>query len=79
MKYCNKCKVNVAGSREKCPLCQSELAVFDDNGKIDKFPKIRKKVNGIDWVWRIFLIVSILAIFVCFIINFRVVDFGIDL
>ena len=71
MKYCNRCRVNVAGSRKKCPLCQSELAVFDENGKINKFPKINKKSNVIDWVWRIFLIVSILAIFVCFIINYE--------
>lgn len=71
MKYCGKCKVNVAGSREKCPLCQSELAVFDNNGKIEKFPRIKKKRNWIDVVWRIFLMVSILAIIICFIINYQ--------
>ena len=50
MKYCGRCKVNVAGSREKCPLCQSELTVFDENGKIAKFPKINKKRSKIDGV-----------------------------
>ena len=50
MKYCNKCKVNVAGSREKCPLCQTELAVINDDGKIEKFPVIKKKGNKIDKV-----------------------------
>lgn len=76
MKYCNKCKVNVAGSREKCPLCQSELAIFDENGKIEKFPRIKKKRSRLDWVWRIFLMVSILAIFICFIVNYQLPNSG---
>ena len=76
MKYCNKCKVNVAGSREKCPLCQSELAVLDENGNIEKFPKIKKKRSILDGVWRIFLMASIFAIFVCFIINYEFPQHG---
>ena len=71
MKFCNKCKVNVAGSREKCPLCQSELAVLDANGKIEKFPEIKKKRSKVDGMWRIFLMASIFAIFVCFIVNYQ--------
>ena len=76
MKYCNKCKVNVAGSREKCPLCQNMLVGLDCNGKIEKFPKINKKRNRLDGIWRIFLMVSIFAIFVCFIVNYQFPQHG---
>ena len=76
MKYCNRCKVNVAGSREKCPLCQNELAIINDYGMIDKFPKIRKKKSMIDWIWRIFLMLSIFSIFVCFILNYQFPEQG---
>jgi len=76
MKYCGKCKVNVAGSREKCPLCQSELSLFDDSGKIEKFPKVNKRRSKLDGVWRIFLMASIFAVFVCFIINYEFPNHG---
>jgi len=76
MKYCGKCKVNVGGNREKCPLCQNELVNFDDSGKIERFPVINKKVSKIDIVWRIFLMVSIFAIIVCFIVNYQVPSHG---
>ena len=71
MKFCNKCKVNVAGSREKCPLCQSELGIFDAHGNIEKFPPIKKRKSKVDIMWRIFLMVSIFAIFICFIVNYQ--------
>ena len=70
MKYCNKCKVNVAGNCEKCPLCQNELIVLDDKEKADRFPRINKKGNKIDLVWRIFIMASVFVIFVCSIINY---------
>lgn len=71
MRYCGKCRVKVAGSRDKCPLCQNELAIIDDQGKINKFPKVAKKRSKVDGAWRIFLMASIFAIFVCFIINYQ--------
>jgi len=35
MKYCPKCRMNVRGNRELCPLCQSALT---GNGEDDVFP-----------------------------------------
>lgn len=37
MKSCNKCKMTVRGSRDNCPLCQSEL---HGTGEQDIFPDI---------------------------------------
>lgn len=39
MSYCTKCKVNIGGKSEVCPLCQSPLDI--DNNSDDIFPDIK--------------------------------------
>jgi hypothetical protein len=36
MKYCEKCKVNVRGKTESCPLCQNKLSGTEE---VDVFPR----------------------------------------
>ena len=61
MKYCNKCRVNVAGERFKCPLCQNELEILNNDGNIEKFPEIKIKKRKSDFVWKFFIFLSIVA------------------
>lgn len=69
MKYCNKCKVNVAGNRLKCPLCQNELEILNNEGNIEKFPEIKKKKTG--FAWKFFIFLSIVAMIICVMINYE--------
>lgn len=72
MKYCDKCKVNVAGSREKCPLCQCKLDAFNDVDNVDKFPNVSKIRSGTDFVWRILLIISIIIVLISITVNSQI-------
>ena len=69
MKYCAKCKVNVAGTREKCPLCQHSLTVLDKEPNEDAFPFIEKKKGKFHLFWKIFMLVSFVAIVVSMVVN----------
>lgn len=72
MKYCDKCKVNVAGSREKCPLCQSKLDGFDDVDNVDKFPNVLKIRSSSDFVWRLLLVISIIIVLISVTVNSQI-------
>lgn len=36
MKYCKKCQVTVIGKHLRCPLCQTELDLAEDDGKAEE-------------------------------------------
>lgn len=75
MRYCNKCKINVAGSRNKCPLCQSNLVGEETSS--DKFPKIQKRKSRFDFASRLFVVISAAIIIVCTIINYIIPQSGV--
>ncbi|MBP3284573.1 MAG: hypothetical protein J6M02_03645 [Clostridia bacterium] len=76
MKYCAKCKVNVAGNREKCPLCQSSLTALDREDREEVFPFIKKKKGKLGLFLKIFLLVSFIAIVTSIIVNVQVPESG---
>lgn len=76
MKYCAKCKVNVAGTREKCPLCQHNLSSIDKAESEDAFPFIAKQKGKFGLFWKIFLLVSFVAIVTSMIVNAQFPETG---
>lgn len=72
MKCCEKCKVLVPSSRERCPLCQRVLV--QSNGKEgyddEIFPYIPTMYHQHNLLIRIALFVSIVVCVICFAVNF---------
>ena len=67
MRYCDKCKVEVRGSQEFCPLCQHELQIKDASDNEDVYPnQVQKRFNN-HMLLKVFgfigLSASILAVF----------------
>lgn len=75
MRYCKKCKVSVAGSRNKCPLCQSELVGATGSFE-DKFPEIIKRKSGIDFVFGLLIAICAAIVIVCAVINYMLPKSG---
>lgn len=67
MKYCDKCKVEVRGSQEFCPLCQNELQVKETSDSEDVYPNQVEKRFDNHMLLKVFgfigLSASILAVF----------------
>lgn len=67
MRYCDKCRVEVRGSQQFCPLCQHELQVKDASESEDIYPShIEKRFNNhmlLKFFGFIGLSASILAVF----------------
>ena len=76
MNYCPKCKLNIGGEREVCPLCQSSLEI--DSNKVDEiFPDIKpvsKKKRF--FVLKLLLLISAFVIIACSTINFILASTG---
>ena len=69
MNYCSKCKLNIEGKREICPLCQSTLNKVNDQG-VEIFPEIkpeRKKKRF--FALKILLLISAIIIIVSSTVN----------
>lgn len=58
MKVCEKCKINVVGTRTYCPLCQSELAVHD-NCQNEIFPVLPPSEDRYYLLFRVLTFISI--------------------
>ena len=71
MKYCKKCKVYVAGTRDKCPLCQNSIEEINKLS-VDRFPKIDKKKSIINLFWKLYMLVTTVIVLASFIINYEV-------
>ena len=66
MKYCNKCDCNINTNEKYCPLCQAKL-----EGKSNSvYPTLSGR--RIDFILRIILFFSIVAIFLCGYIDYMV-------
>lgn len=67
MRYCDKCKVEVRGRQEFCPLCQHELQIKGASDSEDVYPnQVQKRFNN-HMLLKVFgfigLSASILAVF----------------
>ncbi len=62
MQQCRKCRVNVEGAKERCPLCQGELT---GNAEPEMFPKHSEPKFGSSLLVKIIAFVSITAIVIC--------------
>lgn len=72
MKYCKKCKVFVAGTREKCPLCENSIENNDEIKSEDKFPSIKGKSSFLKFIWKLFILITVVIAVLSIIINFQV-------
>lgn len=68
MKYCEKCKVQVVGKRERCPLCQNEL-ICDGKDTEEVFPYVPTIYEKYKTAFKIMILVSVAAIVVSFAVN----------
>ncbi len=70
MMYCNKCKVNVAGNKKVCPLCQNELKK-ENISELDQevFPLIPTVYKKFKLFFKIFIFASICACVICVALN----------
>lgn len=76
MKYCKKCKVFVAGVREKCPLCQNSIEDTNNVKSENKFPDIKPRRSKLNFVWKLFMFITIIIAIATTIINFEVPQNG---
>ena len=61
MSYCPKCKLNIGGKREGCPLCQSPLDI--DSNSDDIFPDIKPLLKKKRFVaLKILLLISAIVV-----------------
>lgn len=68
MLYCEKCKVEVAGNKECCPLCQGELKGTGE-AVSDVFPDVPKEKVSSGLLFRLISFISIAAIIICVAVN----------
>ncbi len=61
MKYCQKCKVFVAGEREFCPLCQQKMTVEEGLSVQEVFPEVPLLYKKHSLFFRILIFASIFA------------------
>ncbi len=68
MKFCNKCKLSVAGQKKHCPLCQSELQDLDADTR-EIFPEIPTIFHQYSLFFRILILASVAAAVVSVMLN----------
>lgn len=68
MRYCEKCKVAVEGSRKYCPLCQAETRCIDEDSR-ETFPLIPTVYKKYNLFFRILIFASVVAGVVSVLIN----------
>lgn len=80
MRYCERCKVNIAGEQENCPLCNGYLAPDDGNSTNSDaeeiFPMIPTIYHQYNFFFRIMIWVSVIVTVVSFAINFAWPEHG---
>lgn len=69
MKYCEKCKVDVAGTIEYCPLCQRKLT-NKGGEEYDRFPYVPTMYNKHTLFFKMMAFISVVAAVICVAINF---------
>lgn len=68
MKYCNKCRAQIAGERSLCPLCGSELIRQNDEVE-EVFPVIPTVYKKNNMLFRILIFASVVAAVVSVLLN----------
>ncbi len=72
MLYCKKCKINIKGSLEKCPLCQGDLdgsACENDN----VFPPAISSKQKYRLFLKILALITVIIVSVCFAVNASII------
>lgn len=68
MKYCDKCKLKIAGKRKYCPLCQNLLSGSDEDQE-EVFPHITTLYRRYTVFFRIMIFVSVAAAVISVLLN----------
>jgi len=68
MMYCEKCHVSVVGDRHRCPLCQNQL-IDQGGGLFEVFPVIPTIFRQYILLFRILILISVIASVVCVLAN----------
>ena len=69
MKYCNKCKIDVAGHLTYCPLCQNELIKSENTTEEDLFPDTYETYTSHHTVLKVLGFISITVAMIAVLIN----------
>ena len=75
MKTCDKCKLSVAGTQDKCPLCESTLRGQNQAGE-DVFPFIPLVSRKHNVLLRIMQLCSAVAVIVSALVNYLMPETG---
>ena len=70
MRYCEKCKIQVTGSWDTCPLCQRPLSIHGKDEIPDSFPMIPTVYHEYNLFFRILILASISVGVIALAINF---------
>lgn len=80
MKYCDKCKVHIGGSRKYCPLCQNPLSFIKEHRKTEIneeiFPFIPTLYRQHNLFFKIIVFLSIVAVVVTVTVNMIFQKYG---
>lgn len=68
MRYCSKCKVNVRGNTDLCPICQSKTLKVNEEEECS-FPKI-ESFSKDKFIYKLLGIISTAIILIVLVINF---------
>lgn len=74
MFYCPNCKVNIAGRRKRCPLCQGSIQGEGDT--VEVYPLIPTVFKEHKPYFRVLLFISVIAAIVCLGINAMIPSSG---
>ena len=62
MQQCRKCRINVEGDKDRCPLCQGELTGEQER---EMFPRIAEPRFGSGFILKLIAFIAISAIAIC--------------
>lgn len=73
MLYCEKCKVHLTGSMQRCPLCQGKLSGEPEE---DAYPRLADRRKPYWLAMRMALLITIIVLVVCVAVNFSFPESG---
>lgn len=77
MLHCKKCKVDVAGDRKLCPLCQNELINRGEaENRPEVFPVVPTVFNQYHLLFRLLVFISISVVVLAVAVNLLIPDTG---
>ncbi len=70
MKHCHECNIDIDTNRVTCPFCRDILKeINDDTTKMEDYQKYKETKQNSHTVRKIFIFLSLIAIFVCSLVN----------